>query len=251
MCFLSLVLVVKNCSKEKISRTLRNPNIIFLSLCFLGGFILSLGTSIKFGPTVLANIQYPSFIEKLIGAFRASGRFIWIPCYLIFFTSMCIVNKYIYSKKTTNFIIILCLVIQLLDLKAVIVNKFNYEERKDIIDNVSWETVLKDCEHVFYIRSLNFTSEELMELAYIANENECTVSNFYFARPIKGVEETQNDNLAKLSKSQIEDRCAYVLKKEQKDLLEKTDLYCYNIEDYIVVVPKEIKELERQKLENI
>jgi len=96
----------------KIIKTLKNPSIIFLSLCFLGGFILSLGTSIKLGPKVLVNIEYPNFIEHLIGAFRASGRFVWIPCYLIFFASIYIVNKYVESKKTANFIIILCLVIQ-------------------------------------------------------------------------------------------------------------------------------------------
>lgn len=248
MCFLSVILIIKNYSKDKIIKTLKNPSIIFLSLCFLGGFILSLGTSIKLGPKVLVNIEYPNFIEHLIGAFRASGRFVWIPCYLIFFASIYIVNKYVESKKTANFIIILCLVIQLLDLRAVITNKFNYEGRKDTFDNAAWQAVLEDYKHVFYIRSSDFSSEELMELAYIANENGCTVSNFYFARPIKGVEETQNENLEKLTKSQIEDKCVYVLKKEQIDLLEKTNLYCYNIENYIVVVQNEIKELERQKL---
>ena len=243
MCFLSVILVIKNYSKDKAIQTLKNPNIIFLILCFLGGFILSLGTSIKLGPKVLTNISYPNFIENLLGAFRASGRFIWTPCYLIFLISMCLVNKNIDSKKAANCLIILCLVIQLLDLKKVMTNKFNYEEQKYDFDRATWETVLDEYNHVFYLKSFEFTSEELMKMEYIANQNGCTVSNFYFARPVKGVKETENENLEKLKKSEMPDKSVYILKIGQEDLLKEANLYYYKIEDYIVVAPKEIKGL--------
>lgn len=43
----------------------------------------------------------------------------------------------------------------------------------------------------------------------------------------------------------INDNEVYIIKKENKDLLQETKLNFYNIGDYIVVTPNEIEELTK------
>ena len=85
MLFLSIILIIQNNNKEDIIGKVKRPSTIFWIICFIFGIILSIGTSIKFYKYTLFMIPYPSVVKKLLGIFRATGRFIWLPGYLIFF----------------------------------------------------------------------------------------------------------------------------------------------------------------------
>lgn len=88
----------------------------------------------------------------------------------------------------------------------------------------------------------------LFEIAYIANKNNCTSNNFYFARDVRGVENTEREYIEKLSNSEVENGVLYVLKIEDKELLKDANLYCYKIDNYIAVVLEKIEELENKRI---
>ena len=71
---------------------------------------------------ILYNIKYPEKIIKLLSIFRASGRFIWVTDYLIFTIVLAAFAK-IDRPKAMIFAVMLCLSVQLLDLRDFAADK--------------------------------------------------------------------------------------------------------------------------------
>ena len=119
-----------------------------------------MGASIKIGAKTLFFIPYPSFVQDIFGIFRTIGRFIWLPCYIVFFASIYIVSKYI-NKKTANVVIIMCLILQIIDFYPIMQSKFKYEDKVYDINETAWKEVLEDAEHVVYLNvgGLSFQEE--------------------------------------------------------------------------------------------
>ncbi len=191
MLVISVILIIKNNNKKEILEKIKNPNTIFILLCTTISIIIAMGTSIKLNSHIICNIPYPSFIIKILEIFRASGRFIWIACYCIFFGSIYTVYKY-ESKKIFNIIITICLLLQIFDLRSALINKFEYTKTNTYEQNAEeFKKALGNCEHIICLEFNSLGSSEYFELAYIASKNDCTINNFYFAREIKNAIKTR------------------------------------------------------------
>lgn len=171
--------------------------------------------------------------------FRATGRFVWVPCYLIFFVCLYIVNKY-EKEKVANFIITLCLIIQIIDFYPALKEKFEYKEKTYNIDKTNWEQVINDAEHIVYLNFEKLSFDENRKsfyiVAYIASENNCTLNNFYFARQINNVSETNNEHIDKLINGEIDDNTVYIIRQENNDSIwwNESLKYCF-IDGYKVI----------------
>lgn len=237
MCFFSICLVIQNYGKKDIIKILKNPNTIFVILCVGLGMLIAIGTSVKFGSHVLFHIPYPKIILKVLSAFRSSGRFVWLPCYIMFFASMYLVYKNT-NKKCAISVISICLVIQLLDLYPSIKTKFTYEEKGYNSEKQLWTQVLEDCEHIVCLPIAKFQNGHFLHLGYIARENGCTMNNFYFARKIKNVEETNYAYMEELKNGDLREGFAYVLKNDDVDIAKTAGLDYTPIDEFIVIKKK-------------
>ena len=175
--------------------------------------------------------------------FRATGRFVWMLCYIVFFACMYIINKY-EKKKVANFIIILCLILQIIDFYPSMKRKFEYKEKVYNIDNTNWEYVMQDVKHIVYLNFDDLSFDENRTsyyiVAYIAYQNDCTLNNFYFARKITNVKETNEIQIQKLKSGEIDENTLYIIRqKDKNNMWWNENLDNYNIDEYIVVKNKQ------------
>ena len=234
MCFISVILLIKNRDMKSL---LERPNTIFILLCMLFGIILAIGGSVKLGNQVLFNINYPEKISNLLLVFRSTGRFIWIPCYLIFLISMYLVNKKA-SKKVASIIITLCLLIQIADISPYLKDKFTYEERPYNYEKEMWQEALRECNHIAYLPVERLLKEDYFKLTHIARENNCTINNFYFARKVENVERTGSIYLKELEQGIVEKDFAYIMDLIYEEKIKEYNVNYKIIDDYIVITAK-------------
>ena len=197
-----------------------------------------MGTTVKLGPNILFTINYPKFIVYILSLFRATGRFIWLPCYIIFTACMYLISKFT-NRKTANFVIIFCLILQVIDFYPNINNKFQFKEDKIEIDSVSWEQTIDGAKHIVYFGLEEKSFEEMIEgyykIAYIAHENKCTLNNFYFARQIDNVTETSQKYINDLQLGNLENGYIYVIKQNSENRWWNEKLKTYKLDGYIVI----------------
>ncbi len=235
MCFISVVLLIK---KGDIKSLLKRPNTIFILLCMFFGMLLAIGGSIKLGNQVLFKINYPERIANLLLVFRSTGRFIWIPCYLIFLSSMYLVNKNT-NKKIASIIITLCLLIQIVDISPYLKDKFTYQERPYNYEKEMWKEALKECNHIAYLPVEGLLKEDYFMLTHIARENNCTINNFYFARRVENVERIGSMYLKDLEMGIMEEDFAYIMNPIYEEQIKKYNINYKIIDNYIVITAKQ------------
>ncbi len=119
-------------------------------LCFLFLFILLCAASlnITFSNRLLLAVKVPVIIEKALSIFRASGRFIWVDFYLIYFAVFIFILKNFDAKKA-GAVIFCALALQIYDLKSAFINlhneyKIKYEYKNFLNDNYKWSVLNKN-----------------------------------------------------------------------------------------------------------
>lgn len=240
MCFASIILLVQNTTKKDFLAMLKSNKCTFITLCILVSVIVAMSPTIKANSHMIWTIPFPAFIMKILEIFRANGRFIWIASYSIFLISILIVYK-CSNKKVANAIITICLLIQILDFRSSMTNKFRYSDYITYTENnISFDKVLEGSKHIACLDILDTTM--LYELSDVALRNNCTMSNFYFARPVEGVKETENILFEDIRNSKKNDDYVYIIEKKNKELIEETTLNCYEIGPYIAITSKNIEE---------
>ena len=221
----SICYITRHYKNIELKEMLKKPNIAGVLICAIFGVILSLGTSIKIGGHILFNIPYPSFIITLIAMFRATGRFIILPYYIIFWASIYLIDKACKGedriKTKANAIILICLIIQLIDIIPVMQNRVNYNKEIYEFDKIAWEEALDGYNHITYLSNPYYVKKDTFRLAYIASKNNCTLNDYYFARKVKGKEEETikvlEEILEDMKKEEL--NTIYIIRKE--DLPEK------------------------------
>ena len=152
---------------------------------------------------------------------------------------MYIIFKYS-NKKIAYIILSLCLVIQFIDIYPAMKEKFNYEEETYTIDK-EWEQALEGTSHIVYLQIGEYIYEEMRPLyykiAYIANENNCTLNNFYFAREITNVKDTSSKYEEDLKQGNLEKENLYIIKQKDENVWWNEQLNAKKIDGYIVIIP--------------
>jgi hypothetical protein len=81
------------------AKTLWTRDAIVLGIVGMAAFLLSLSTIVTFGTTTLLQVPVPGPLYDLLEIFRASGRFIWIPYYLLIIGSALILARYLPGRR--------------------------------------------------------------------------------------------------------------------------------------------------------
>lgn len=155
---------------------------------FIIGFCWAVSTRVALNGRVLFEIELPDFLLRKLSIFRASGRFIWLPCLIVLTTTLGILSKM--SRKTLYTAIVMCAVIQSVDLRDWR-NLFHSEYTRDLSmykDRLScsrWEALTDGADEIVFV-PLPENYQAYMPLFFdfgkLAYDRHMTLSCFYLAR---------------------------------------------------------------------
>jgi len=249
LCIIDFYILVSHCEEfgEKIkSRKVKFILSLFICLVF---FVLALSPTITFGKNIIYSIVWPEFIRKILEIFRASGRFIWPICYLIYTTAIGIICKK-ENNKTVIIILSLLSIIQVVDLSPYILSKheeFAYENEKVEI-NEAWDIICNDKEKIIFIPyDLVYENTKITYgLGEIALENSIKFNFFYIARhDSKKMDLLMDEYISNLKNDIIDDKFIYIFKDIELLNESKINLNFYLVDGIIMGVKDRIKEIEQ------
>lgn len=117
--FLILFLIISSFHRtskaENVAPVLTKPLLVSAIWLFLISLFFAIIPTITFQQYELIRISFSQNIISLLSIFRANGRFIWIPVYMIFLFALRTFFTYSRSKKQTIILLSICLCLQVLD----------------------------------------------------------------------------------------------------------------------------------------
>ena len=164
----------------KIKNNLRF-NKAYISI-FVIFFLFSLSTNVHLGHLNILNIEVNKYISSILGIVRATGRFIWPAYYLIFIFSLVTIFAN-FNKKKSIFIIIFCLLIQILDTYPGLNQLFNgkiFLEKNKLIKDPFWKNFSRDGV-IKTTYEINY-NPELNQIGEYACKNKIKTNIYYTAR---------------------------------------------------------------------
>ncbi len=217
-----------------------------LSICILIIVFLFVATFpvIRLGKYVLIDIHLPKIIENLCGTFRANGRFIWPIMYFVFAYAIICVFKY---SKHRYLILILCLIIQVLDLTPLYRLSANYvdnmERMTTSLENTAWNELTGKKEIYFMYDPIgNGDMHSTMALGKYAVDNDMVMNDFYTARKDSSLILKQREQeKKKLCEGKADANKIYIFDQLPIEYLSgRTGLKIYYIDNIILGVTDEI-----------
>lgn len=199
LCIISLYIMLNRVNKINNIKKFAKDHLSKVSLLFgiLIFLILALSPSISLNNKVLFTIPYPEIVVKLLGVFRASGRFIWPICYLIVIYALR--NVIITCPKVKTVIILaFCIIIQFYDLSGYIYSihkKFsNHNSYTTKLQSELWNNLengkYKHIEFLYDVSSISTLDTTIWDISEFAIDNNMTLSDGLVAR--KNVEYMNN-----------------------------------------------------------
>lgn len=161
-----------------------------ISVCavFCVGFVWSLSNKIALNGRVLAEIPLPHYIEIRLAIFRASGRFIWLPCLIVVTCTFAALSKM--TKKSLYTTLVICSMIQALDLRDWR-NIFHGEYTRDLsmyrdrLHCSRWEALTDGADEIVFVPlPENYLAYMplFFDFGKLAYDHHMTLSCFYLAR---------------------------------------------------------------------
>ena len=89
--------------------------ILFVSILL---FVLALSSNVHFGGFHIFSIDFPKFIDKILGIIRASGRMVWVPFYIAYITLFIGINS-LNRKKVYRLVIVFFLCLNIVDMNKI------------------------------------------------------------------------------------------------------------------------------------
>jgi len=247
---LAMVFLFGKMRKNGLSAFTKAHKWFTVALCVLvADFLLAVLPTVALGKRGILVFRYPEVIEKALGIFRANGRFIWVPWYVIAAGSLLytlkLLSEYFGKKEKGKAIVLLIMVlilgIQVLDTTKVVSSKQEYFKSVQTYTS-PWDNMPVDVsgsqyrEYVYLFNDI----EKTMDTAYYAYLNGKSVNNYYFARSI---DNEVNADIEKwrqeLSAGIVRDDVVYIRKKQDQIAESYEGLTWYEIgEDLVAGVKK-------------
>lgn len=179
--------------KERIRKLKSNWLKALIAAGVIGGLVmLAASPKVTFNEHLLFEFPDIDIVMKYWGIFGSCGRIIWPVYYLISFGAVVgtvkLTEKVGISKIVIYFTLLICFGVQIYDISGKLLNKHNdyaiIKSKALGLEGELWENIdASNYEHVAWI-SHNIDHKKILGIADWALENDLTISNFYFARPI-------------------------------------------------------------------
>ena len=261
-CFAAVLIVFRNLHKI---RTLAAPEgfvrrLILSMVLFAFFLILSLSPVVTYKARTLFTYPIPGIVREVWGFFRNTGRFIWIPAYMITFAVVWIIHRE-NKAKAAAVILLLLLLVQFQDVKGIYAHAaggrgyINRIEWKTNLRSSAWNKLAERHQHIVVLGQLGGIqthSAKLFHLASFANDHQMTTNDFYLARKdFQSVEEFKAMEIARLISGDVAGDTIYVFDPDQYEGFPTTNaLVFYQIDDMIIGV-KDMLDCEDEEIKRL
>ncbi len=183
---LLLFLVICNINIKDIKNILKKDNIkkiIPISIVILILTIIALSPIVVINTKTILDYSHITFITKILGIVRSTGRFFWSVWYMIVTAIFVFLYQKYKNSRKIYFIFGFCVVIQMLDIVPSIPYSNEALKGQYIYDNELsspiWEELSTKAKHVVLMTEGTYGHEKL---AWYAAKNNMTMNIGYFSR---------------------------------------------------------------------
>lgn len=243
--FTGMIIIIKTIISKKFPKiSLRRSLIALTTLCFT---LFSIIPEVSLNDQILFNIKLWKIIDYIVGIFRSNGRFIWPVSYIILTATLVFLIRN-HHEKCIMYLMLLCLVIQLIDMTPFITERHRRFSRNDyryegyISDNEEIANVIERYRHIV----MDIDDGEIdQSLSFFAYLHGLTTNDFYYARPIENkvqntLEALQND----MQNGKYDDTLLYILGSDRLSRYWQYDLHFYEIDGRYIASHRPIDGLE-------
>ena len=180
--------------------------------------ILAFSNLVYLGDNIFIEVHWPKAIDDLLAVIRSSGRFIWCVMYILMILALYVVSKY-FNSKVQKAVIILCVLIQIVDLAAPIhrIQKQYYgavAEDDSLVPGDFWTEEIKNYDRIVYFPSEAYNPTEMLQIGSKASAvKNMKMSNFYLSRYMtkKATKEKDKETEKIFREGQLDGRTIYIL----------------------------------------
>ncbi|NNE30638.1 MAG: hypothetical protein HKN16_13445, partial [Saprospiraceae bacterium] len=122
-----------------------------MAITGLGFFVFALSNQIALGDKLLVSYPWPAFLDKLGATFRASGRYIWLPQYLIILGALVLIARSKMTLYVKYGLLIVALIINLVELKGHLVKNQYVQNPAAPIENFqndTWRSIFEPADKI-------------------------------------------------------------------------------------------------------
>ncbi len=207
-CFLGIIIIFSKLEKKEggviknAAAYIKAHRVEFIAgaAVFIASFLWSLSTTVALNEKVIFSLSVPPAIVQKLSIFRATGRFIWLPCLIVMTTALWLVTKL--NKKSAVAALTICVWLQGMDMRNFREELHNvYAYLQVVPENVKpdeWEELSEGVnEIVFAPLDPEFRAYKQLyfEMANLAAQKNIKLSSFYLAR-------SDNDSIARYADEQ-------------------------------------------------
>ncbi|SKB64380.1 hypothetical protein SAMN06296386_103128 [Lachnospiraceae bacterium] len=202
--------------------------------------LIGASAKVSAGPWLLwkYDVSGAGVIKKLWEIFRSSGRFAWIPLYLIMAGAFSVIGHSADNEHKKMIIVLasMCLILQVADIYPGIKKKhdevINTEPVQDMLPAKKWTELAESGKfrHIVFMDKDKLSQEELYGFAGYAAKNGMTLNDFYFARSFDlHIREIAEDSAYHPSEDTM-----YIFSLSQQNVLDNYDLTYYAYDGYFI-----------------
>ncbi|MCR5599420.1 MAG: DUF6311 domain-containing protein [Ruminococcus sp.] len=207
-CFLGIIIIFTRLEKKNGSviknafAYIKKYRIEFIAFgaVFIVSFLWALSTTVAYNQNVVFSITLPDFIIRKLSIFRATGRFVWLPCLIIMTTAMWLVTKL--RKKSAAAALTICVWLQGMDVRNFRTELHDeYAYIHIVPENITteeWEELSEGVKEVAFVPldpDFRAYKQLYFEVANLASKKGIKLSSFYLAR-------SDNDSIARYADEQ-------------------------------------------------
>lgn len=207
-----------------------------LLIVFLMSVFFALSPVISCNDRILFQYPIPFFVQRVWSVVRATGRFGWLPAYLLMISVFLPLLKH--GKPWTSCLLAAGLVIQLADLSGALTRIHQeyavpYSWHSQLQSTEFWEAVSGKTSVKHLIFTESFRENPLYSLTDYALEHGMTINDYYFARSANTTEQRLQESLNNLSKENL-----YVF--PDASAIPSYDLNYYRVDGFLVGLEEKV-----------
>lgn len=221
-------------------------------MIFILSVLVAASPVITLNEKILFELPIPGIIRTIWEMFRASGRLIWPAVYILIFWAIAGDHHFI-KKEVKLAVLVSCLLLQIYDMKDVLVSKRASFSEKAVSENELTAQTWKGLADTDGIRHITFMSDVVPDRKLLysfgdyATKYGMTINDFYFARPMgDAVESGRQKALSEGSEDTL-----FIYYRNESQLCLSREMHYYEIDGLIAGCTKQLsgkQELTAQEL---
>ncbi|MET0300425.1 MAG: hypothetical protein ABW036_11705, partial [Flavitalea sp.] len=131
--------------------TIPGPALMALILLALVYTLFAITNIVSFNDKVIVSFPIPKLIQSVGEIFRASGRFFWLPYYLLLFLCFVRIDRAGFGRFITAGVFLLAMIVQFLDIRPLLISRKMTYGPYNVPLSAKWQPLITEFnEVVFY-----------------------------------------------------------------------------------------------------